>query len=82
MYFYEASEKAISFIALSCPAVRKVEDLDRKEISQWFAANGYTFVKKQKKSNAPGAVYESKAVGVRAHIYLKANGNCFIEISK
>ena len=82
MYFYEVSEKAISFIALSCPAVRKVEDLDRKEISQWFAANGYTFVKKQKKSNAPGTVYESKAVGVRAHIYLKANGNCFIEISK
>ncbi len=82
MYFYEASEKAISFIALSCPAVRKVEDLDRKEISQWFAANGYTFVKKQKKSNAPGAVYENKTAGVRAHIYLKANGNCFIEISK
>ena len=82
MYFYEASEKVISFIALSCPAVKKVEDLDRKEINQWFATNGYTFVKKQKKSNAPGAIYENKAAGVKAHIYLKTNGNCFIEIYK
>ncbi|GAB6976823.1 hypothetical protein JCM15124A_17300 [Prevotella falsenii] len=82
MYFYEASEKAISFIALSCPVVKKVEDLDRKELNQWFAANGYTFVKKQKKSNAPGAIYANSAAGVKAHIYLKANGNCFIEISK
>ena len=82
MYFYEASEKAISFIALSCPVVKKVEDLDRKELNQWFAANGYTFVKKQKKSNAPGALYKNSVAGVKAHIYLKANGNCFIEIYK
>ena len=82
MYFYDDYDKAITAITLSCPVVKTPEDLERAELKQWFATNGYTFVAKKDTTGKTGAIYENKATGVQAYIYVKSSGVCFINLTK